>query len=61
MMKFPDDREFSIRYLTECQKDKRDADRTGIEKLIEYGYTVRAETQHRDERSFYEKNDLITL
>ena len=34
--KFPDDWEFSIRYLAECHKDKRDAVRTGIEKLIEY-------------------------
>ena len=59
MMKFPDDWEFSIRYLAECHKDKRDAVRTGIEKLIEYGYIARGETQHRDERGFYGKYDYI--
>ena len=59
MMKFPDDWEFSIRYLAECHKDKRDAVRTGIEKLIEYGYIARSETQHRDERGFYGKYDYI--
>ena len=59
MMKFPDDWEFSIRYLAECHKDKRDAVRTGIEKLIMFGYIVRSETQHRDERGFYGKYDYI--
>jgi predicted transcriptional regulator len=59
MMKFPDDWEFSIRYLAERHKDKRDSVRTGIEKLIEYGYIARSETQHRDERGFYGKYDYI--
>ena len=50
MMKFPDDWEFSIRYLAECHKDKRDAVRTGIEKKYYDNGQIIIEGEYMDDK-----------
>ena len=59
MMKFPDDWDFSIRYLADCHTDKRDSVRSGIEKLIELGYISRKEKQSRGEKGLFGKYDYL--
>ena len=53
MMRFPDDWEFTIRYLTDLHADKKAAVTTGLEKLIELGYIVRGGEQPRNKKGLY--------
>jgi hypothetical protein len=50
MMKFPDDWDFSIRNLAARHREKRDAVKTGLDKLLEYGYVSRQEQQARKDK-----------
>ena len=50
MMKFPDDWDFSIRNLAARHREKRDAVKTGLDKLLEYGYISREEQQARKDK-----------
>ena len=59
MMMYPDDWDFSVRYLAEKHKDRKAAVKTGIQTLIEYGYIARSDTQHRDDKGYYGKYDYI--
>ena len=59
MMKFPDDWEFSVRYLAECHQDKKAAVKTGIDKLLEYGYISRDGSQNRDEKGYFGTYDYV--
>ena len=59
MMRFPDDWEFTIRYLTDLHADKKAAVTTGLEKLIELGYIVRAGEQPRNKKGLYGTYDYI--
>ncbi len=59
MMKFPDNWEFSVRYLADLHQDKKAAVSTGIEKLIEYGYITRTGSQQRNEKGLFGTYDYI--
>ena len=59
MMKFPDDWEFSIRYLADLHQDKKAAVTTGIEKLIELGYIVRTGKQFRNKQGMFGTYDYV--
>ena len=53
MMKFPDDWDFSIRNLAARHREKRDAVKTGLDKLLEYGYISREEQQARKDKGWF--------
>ena len=59
MMKFPDDWEFSVRYLAECHQDKKAAVKTGIDRLLELGYISREGSQNRDEKGYFGTYDYV--
>ena len=59
MMKFPDDWDFSIRNLADRHKEKRDAVKTGIDHLLEYGYISREERQSHREKGGFGSFDYI--
>lgn len=57
MMKFPEDWEFSIRYLADCHHDKKGSVRSGIDTLLKYGYIAR--DQSRNKRGRFESVDYL--
>ena len=59
MMKFPDDWDFSIRNLADRHKEKRDAVKTGIDHLLEFGYISREERQNHREKGRFGSFDYI--
>lgn len=59
MMKFPDDWEFSIRYLAECHQDRKTSVKSGIDKLLEYGYITREKYQSRKEKGYFTNYDYV--
>lgn len=59
MMKFPDDWEFSIRYLADLHQDKKAAVTTGLEKLIELGYIAKVGSQQRNKQGTFSTYDYV--
>ena len=59
MMKFPDDWDFSIRNLADRHREKRDAVKTGIDHLLQYGYISREERQSHREKGRFGSFDYI--